>query len=182
MAEAPRLGGRANGDRGPGLPFGCPWCQRQRRPRMSSCAGPCRARRPPQVRRCPAIRRCLCHGDGFVVEGRRNRARPASVVRLPPERADAEGRRSGPPGTSRRRLPSFFRCRREILACSPGLRFTGRSPGLFDFLLNHCHDDVIGWGRRSPGAIIIEYVTKPRLALLHRTLPKGCDQGAREWA
>ena len=70
---------------------------------------------------------------------------------------------------------------RNLGLLGPVFRFTGRTPGLFDFLLDHCHDDVIGYASFT-GAIVIEYVTKPRLALLHQPSRRVRSGDTRDWA
>jgi hypothetical protein len=43
--------------------------------------------------------------------------------------------------------------------------------GLLHVRTNHCHDSVVGHAAFTR-AVIVQNVTKPKLALLHQTLPK----------
>jgi hypothetical protein len=52
------------------------------------------------------------------------------------------------------------------------LGFAGCAPGLFDLRADHRHDDVIREASLA-GTVVIEDVTKPKLALLHQELPNG---------
>jgi hypothetical protein len=58
------------------------------------------------------------------------------------------------------------------------LGVTGRAACLFHVLFDHRHDGVV---RHPPftRAVVIENVTKPKLALLHSISPEGADGGER---
>jgi hypothetical protein len=52
------------------------------------------------------------------------------------------------------------------------LGFAGCAPGLLDLRADHRHDDVIREASLAR-TVVIEDVTKPKLALLHQELPNG---------
>jgi hypothetical protein len=115
-----------------------------------------------------AVCRRRCHRGRFVTTERCGIRRGRSRVR------GRGGCRNGPAGYSSRQdvLEEAARgflllsLRRNLGLLVFVFRFAGRAPGLFDVLLDHCHDDVVG-NASFTGAIVVKDVTKPRLALLH---------------
>jgi hypothetical protein len=89
-------------------------------------------------------------------------------------RRNGHGRRK----RSRIRFPSLAR-NPGVLVLVIGV--AGRTAGLLHVLPNHRHDDVIG-ETPLPGTVVVQNVTKPRLALLHQETPDGSSLAGKEIA
>jgi hypothetical protein len=126
---------------------------------------------------------CVVHGSGRAIQdgrfGFRHRARRGIVHLVLLFGSHSEGTRRSPPRRHHCTLWQLARCgvRLPTLSGHSSLlvlvfRVAGRAPGLLHIRTDHGDDGVI---REAPLArtVVIQGVTKPKLALLHQELPNG---------